>query len=328
MWRRLSAVLALFLLSPLIAEYLLGSLPMSLIGILPLMAALYGCGAILIRDWSRRTGRGWPTMVLLATAYGLFEEGFVTQSLFNPNYLHLRLLDFGFIPALGIGLPWLIFVVTIHIVWSLSVPIGLTEGLFKSQRTLPWLGPIGLGVVSLIFLAGAALIASFTYKQLPFMATPEQFGLTGALILALIATAFLWPKRSAPLKGQVPHPLILFSVSFAAGSSLMLIQHMAQDKWHWDWRICVFAVLSLELLFVAFMILFTRGKVWSDMQRFSLMAGGLMVYVWVGFGTDQSLHGASDFTAHAAIAALFVALGVFAGWVAQRRNSKEGLTSD
>src|SRR4051794_25897729 len=105
--------LCLFVASPLIGEYLLGSLPASMLPLLPLMAAMYGSGAILIREWVRRTGRGWPSIVVLATAYGFFEEGFVTQSLFNPNYLHLRLLDYGWLPQLGIALPWTLYVVTI-----------------------------------------------------------------------------------------------------------------------------------------------------------------------------------------------------------------------
>src|SRR4051794_30006274 len=125
MWRRFVPVLSLFLLAPLVGEYLLGSLPMSLIVILPLMAALYGSGALLIRETARRIGGGWVSIALLGIAYGLVEEGFVTQSLFNPNYLHLRLLDFGYLPALGIGVPWTIFVLTIHTVWSIAVPIGL-----------------------------------------------------------------------------------------------------------------------------------------------------------------------------------------------------------
>jgi hypothetical protein len=75
-----------------------------MIYLLPLMMAMYGAGAILIRETVRATGRGWASIVLLACAYGLFEEGFVTQSLFNPNYLHLRLLDFGFLPWLGTAL--------------------------------------------------------------------------------------------------------------------------------------------------------------------------------------------------------------------------------
>jgi len=98
MLRRLLPVFSLWLLAPLVAEYLLGSLPVSLITILPLMAAMYGSAALLIREAARRSGGGWMTIALLGAAYGFVEEGFVTQSLFNPNYLHLRLLDFH--------LPW------------------------------------------------------------------------------------------------------------------------------------------------------------------------------------------------------------------------------
>ena len=260
MWRRLSAALSLFLLSPLIAEYLLGSLPMSMIGILPLMAMMYGSGAILIREWARRTGHGWPSIVLLATAYGLLEEGFVTQSLFNPNYLHLRLIDFGFVPTLGTALPWLVFVVSIHVAWSISVPIALTETLFKTPRETPWLGKIGLGVFTVLFLA-----------------------------------------------------------SLGAGSALMLLQQFAGPKAHWSWQACVAAVVGLEVAFIAFMVLFTRGKAWSDVQRFALMAGGLFVYVWVGFGTDISLHGMADIPVHAVIAGAFVILCTWAGIVSLRK---------
>ena len=92
----------------------------------------------------------------LACAYGFIEEGLVTQSLFNPNYLGLRLLDFGFIPALGTALPWLIYVISIHVVWSICVPIGLAESLFPAKRDQPWLGPIGIGVFSLLLVAGCA----------------------------------------------------------------------------------------------------------------------------------------------------------------------------
>ena len=159
MWRRLPAALSLFVLSPLIAEYLLGSMPMAMIALLPLMAAMYGSGAVLIREAVRRAGCGWPSMILLATAYGLIEEGFVTQSLFNPNYLHLRLLDYGYVPWLGTGLPWLVYVISIHVVWSMSVPIGLSEVLFRNRRGQPWLGPVGIGAFALLFLAGSALIA-------------------------------------------------------------------------------------------------------------------------------------------------------------------------
>ena len=100
------------------------SLPVA-IALLP----LYGCGALLIREVARRTDRGWPTIVLLASAYSLIEEGFLTQSLFNPNYVGQRLLDYGYIPRLGTSLNWSVLVLSIHVVWSIATPILIAEGI-------------------------------------------------------------------------------------------------------------------------------------------------------------------------------------------------------
>src|SRR4051812_38870826 len=215
-------VAALLFLSPLIGEYLLGSLPTSMLAVLPLMMAMYGAGAILIREAVRASGRGWASIVLLATAYGLFEEGCVTQSLFNPNYLHLRLLDFGFLPALGTALPWAIFVITIHAVWSITVPIALIESAVPSRRDQPWLGALGRTLYALAFAAGCGLIAAFSYKQVPFMATPRQFAVTGALILVLCVAAFKLPRPTAATAVAAPHGVNLFLASFLAGSAFML----------------------------------------------------------------------------------------------------------
>src|SRR5690348_15573402 len=82
--RRVAPALGLFLLAPLVGEYLLGNVAISQLIALAFLAPLYGGGALLIREVARRTGRGWPMMVLLALAYGLLEAGMLDQSLFNP----------------------------------------------------------------------------------------------------------------------------------------------------------------------------------------------------------------------------------------------------
>jgi hypothetical protein len=319
MWRRLPAALSLFVLAPLIAEYLLGSMPMSMIAILPVMAAMYGSAAVLIREVARRSGRGWPSMILLSVAYGLFEEGFITQSLFNPNYLRLRLLDYGYVSWLGTGLPWLIYVVSIHVIWSMSVPIGLSEVLFRNKRDQPWLAPVGIGVVSLLFVTGSALIAAFTYKSLPFMASPAQFGVTGAVLAALIVAALFWPRTrlKAGAERPAPAPFVLLAVSLIAGSAFVTLEHQAQ-AWRWPWPLSVAALLLIAAAFIAFMIIFTRGRAWRDTQRCALMSGGLLVYGWSGFITDRELHGAADMPAHAVIAAAFALLLGWAWFVASR----------
>ncbi len=65
--------IALYFLAPLVAEYLLGDFPLTYLPLLLLLAPMYGGGALLIREVTRRLGRGWPTMMVLALAYGVFE---------------------------------------------------------------------------------------------------------------------------------------------------------------------------------------------------------------------------------------------------------------
>ncbi|MCW3846315.1 hypothetical protein OF829_03620 [Sphingomonas sp. LB-2] len=325
MLRRILPVISLWLLSPLVAEYLLGSMPVSLIGALPVMAAMYGSAALLIREGARRSGGGWVTIALLGIAYGLIEEGFITQSLFNPNYLHLRLLDFGYVPALGTGLPWLVFVVTIHAVWSIAVPIGFAEALFPARREQSWLGPVGVGVFALIFLAGAAVVARFTYQSLPFMASPGQFAGAGLAVAALIAAAFAWPRfRTEAAERPAPPSPALFALAFGAGSALMLLEHFSHALLAWPWQLSVAAMIAIEAAFVGAMALWTRGRRWNDRQRFALMAGGLAVYGVFGFLTDRELHGAADLVPHSLVAILALALALLAGRNAARSDRMAG----
>ena len=102
--RRIAPALVLLVLSPLVAEFLLGDFSIRQIGLIVVLLPQYGGGALLVRETTRRAGISWPSIILLALAYALIEEGFTTQSLFNPNYAGLRLLDYGFIPALGTSL--------------------------------------------------------------------------------------------------------------------------------------------------------------------------------------------------------------------------------
>ena len=162
----------------------------------------------------------------LACAYGFIEEGLVTQSLFNPNYLGLRLLDFGFIPALGTALPWLIYVISIHVVWSICVPIGLAESLFPAKRDQPWLGPIGIGVFSLLLAGRLRVVAIFTYKQRPFMASGAQLTTTGLIVAALIVAALKWPAAKVGA-APAPHAVVLFLAALIFGSALMVLQQIA-----------------------------------------------------------------------------------------------------
>ena len=194
--------LLLVLVTPLIAEYLLGSLTLAQFGLFPIMALMYGTGALLVREAARRCGRGWPTILMLGIAYGVIEEGLATQSLFNPNYLGLRLLDGGFIPALGIAGPWTTYVIVLHVVWSIAAPIGLVDAIFPERRTVPWLGRLGFAMSGVAFVFGVTLVNFGTRNTEHFTASTGQLTATAIIAVLLCVLALSLPSQNRSRDGE------------------------------------------------------------------------------------------------------------------------------
>lgn len=304
MLKRLLPIVCLLFLSPLVAEYLSGSLPVALIALLPLMAAMYGSGAVLIREAAVRTGGGWPMIVLLAAAYAFVEEGWVDQSLFNPNYQGQRLLDFGYVAALGTGLPWLLYVIAIHVVWSISTPIALTDGLFPERRNQPWLAWWGIALFGLLYLAANAAVASYSYQTSHFMATPGELLWSGAVTVALVAAAW-WVSRRKPVPAErdAPSPPALFALGFVPGALLTAMMYYGRRVLDISAPAAVAAMALLGAVAIAALVVLERRR-WSGAQRIALTAGLLAVYLVGGFLTSATLHGPGELAGHAAIAAL------------------------
>lgn len=272
--RNLGASILLFFTAPLVAEFLLGDFSIKSIALVLVIAPMYGGGALLIREVGRRFKLCWPRMLLLAAAYALLEEGFTTMSLFNRDYLrmHMHLLDHAWIPALGISAWWTLFMINLHTFWSISVSIALVEGLFPTQRETPWLGKLGDSVVGAIFAFGCVLSTAMTLHMDPFVASHAQFGVTAALILLLVALAFLLPRAPDPKSGgAVPSPWITGAAALALGMGVLLVP----PAWNWG---AFAAMLTLDAIFLAGLSLLQRRSGWSAVHTLSLAAGGAFAY--------------------------------------------------
>lgn len=134
-------VLTLLFLSPAIGELLSGSSPpLQFFNpvALALLVALYGCGALLIREAVARRSLNSNGLLMLGAAYGIIEEGLTCKSFFNPNWT-----DTGFLSiygrAWGVNWVWAVGLTVYHMVVSIMVPIFLTEALFSSSAAGPWL---------------------------------------------------------------------------------------------------------------------------------------------------------------------------------------------
>jgi len=290
-FKRIAPAIALFFLSPLIAEFLLGDFPLSKIGILLFLAPFYGGGAILIREIVRRASRGWPTILVLALAYGIFEEAFTTQTLFNPDYLglHLHLLDHAFIPALGISAWWTIFVLTLHTVWSISVPIAIVEACVPTRARTPWLKGLGLTVVSVLFVLVAVMMTVHAIQSDAhhFMASNMQFAVSGICCIVVAIAAFLLPRRKqGPAAGNPPNPWITGALSLAACSIFLV----APSAWGWG---TVGIYVALDVLMIGAAASWSGREGWNGLHILSLAGGAALGYAWHAF-IQQPVTGKAD----------------------------------
>lgn len=211
--RRLLPVLFLLILSPLVSEWLLGSSPISDIYILPIMGGAYGAGAIFIREIAVRRGLKWPRIALLAVAFAMLLEGLVFQTCFNPHFV-------GYLDVygrwLGVNWYWSEFIIGWHAIWTVCVPILLTELLFPAYQGRPWLKGAGFVVIGILCLLCCLLNALIYYYFLTqhFIAAPILLACTALLIVALALLALLLPVRSTALE---------ISANDGTGASLWLV---------------------------------------------------------------------------------------------------------
>ncbi|WP_327638034.1 hypothetical protein OHB24_06560 [Kribbella sp. NBC_00482] len=276
--KRSLPALGLFFLSPLVAEFLLGNLPISALFALLGLAPLYGGGAVLIRELVRRRGWGYPSVLILALAYGVLEEGITTQSLFNPNYVDHRLLDPGHIGFLGMGAPWTLFVLGLHTVWSITVPIVLTESISRRPRE-PWLGKIGLSVYGALFVVGVVATTAIQLKNDPFVASPAQFAGVAVAIVALVALAVSVGRRtSRRTAGMVPSALLTGAAVLVLGSAWMVADELTDNGW-----ITAAMLLLLELVTAVLLTVWSRRSGWTQRHSMAAAGGALLTYAWHAF---------------------------------------------
>lgn len=202
-------VLVLIVLAPTIAEILLGDLLLTatFVPTLLMYLLLYGSGALLIREVARRLRLGWPGIIVLALAYGVVEEGLILQTLFNPHFPGLAHAE-AYGRVLGVSWFWMVSVLGMHAVWSITLPILLTERLFPLTAHRPWLGRVGLFLDAIVYLLTGLVMFRFFTAFLRFSAAP--FALLGValVVVMLVVLALLLLPRGFAVSGArgVPAP--------------------------------------------------------------------------------------------------------------------------
>src|SRR2546430_3151700 len=193
-------LLALVLLSPVIAEMLSGSTPplewLNPIAVLFLIW-LYGAGVLVMRETAVRWKTGWPSILLLGAAYGIIEEGLAVKSFFDPGWMDLGTLGW-YGRLLDVNWVWAVWLTIYDAVVSIAIPIFLVEWIWPRTRGIPLTSRRGY-ITAIALLAGATVFINILLN--PYR--PSFWHLLGAAA----AVAFLaWAAKeyAGPLWARLP----------------------------------------------------------------------------------------------------------------------------
>jgi hypothetical protein len=251
---------------------------------------IYGAGVLLIREAVARTGRGWPSIVILGLAYELAEDGLGLQALTSPHLYHAA----DWAPQLfGFNVAYWALNVIYHIAFSVVIPIFITNLLFPAFKDRPYLKKGGLVWVALFAIIGVGLLrVSVPPGQDPGYTAP--LAITLGCVVAIIALAvgalrFVPRKQVSAMSGYtVPSSRSLMLIGIAAtvivfglmypfgGAHQPLFTHGA-----WAYIPIALGTLLAALTYRAIRQ-WARSKQWGTRRALALASGALVGHTLFG----------------------------------------------
>lgn len=287
-------IFALLILSPLIAELLSGSSPplefFNPVSFL-FWGLLYGCGTLLIREAKVKWNMQW-SVIFLAIAYGIIEEGLTTKALFNPNWADVGVYaNYG--TFLGILIPWSIVLLTFHATLSTLIPILIVDLTWPEYKKINLIGKRGLvltfiGLISIVLLGMRFMGTMVDGKMIPYY--PNPFLLFGSfiLIIFLIYLGYHFRSKRAISEQKIFSPILFAIIGFLFMLAFTIIPHqLAQAK------ISMSILIGYQILIILGGLIFSYyyllNKNITDTHLVSLIFGSLMY--WIMFAVFLELNG-------------------------------------
>ena len=316
-------ILCLLLLAPFVGEMLSGSSPpaeyFQVIG-LSILTALYGGGAVLVREIARRWGKGWITIFLLGMAYGIFEEGLVVRSFFDPTWMDLGILDvYG--RALGVNWIWSIALTIFHGAISICASILLVELIFPAHKQKPWLKKRGLVIFTILPLSTLVFAPYFSSY-----AGPSGILASLTCMAALVFFAKnddLLPKISSPEKSEKPAKpfkvfLVFFLLMIAFIAGMFFFPALGIPSW-------------IDFLFLAalpWLALWLVNRLgadsWDERHAWSAVFGLLLFWLLLAVGAEtQNAARPDDTSGMTLVAMITLILLIILRVIIQRRWKKQ-----
>ena len=288
--RRIGPGVALLLLAPLISEVLYGSTRVSFLVVIVPQILIWGCGALLIREFVRRRRKGWQSILLLGLALAMAEECVIQQTSIAP-LVGLAPHEYG--RVWGVNWVYLLWALGYWSVWTVLIPIQLTELLFRDRRERCWLRARGIVMASIAFVVGS-FMAWYAWTQRARVMifhmpkySPALIYLAGgvAVILLLVLAAYALPApANRDTVSTAPTPRLVGVAAFVLGvpwGAFILFGFGFFSSVPFPPVLGIAAAWAGATFFVMRRWIGTSD--WSDMHRYALVLGGVLACMAAGF---------------------------------------------
>lgn len=302
--KNLSPGIALLLLAPILGELVSGHQtlfqfinPLSFI----LSALPYGFGAIICRELMIRWGKGWFALVLLAIAYGIYEEMIVARSVWDPEWAELGALrDYAYWK----GMVWTYAEVLIHFHLTISIVSGvvLAHLLYPEQRHESWVSDKHLRWCFI----GLALWMPVLMAINPFVPPLGSILLSWGSIAALVFAARILPAQVFPSRAGLSIRPLWYGVVAAVNMSIVFITVFmlpeADPSWLPDWPVMFVFIAVFDIGSFGLILVWSgNGTAWDDRHKLALVIGMLAFYLVMDVFADLEAFGGLIFVTIASI---------------------------
>jgi len=160
-----------------------------------ILVVSYGLPALLIADATARWKLSWGGAIALCYAYGFYNEGVAAKTLIDGHAATASYNGYGVF--LGLGIPWMLSILTVHAFLSMLFPVVFAGELFPERMRKPFL-PLWTRVafVAVLLVLGYLLFTARSSFHAPL---PYFFA-----FLAAIAVIALGARLSTRRRGLQP----------------------------------------------------------------------------------------------------------------------------
>jgi len=258
---KLFPIVLLLLAAPIIAELLSGNLPLAMFFSPPyfvFLVALYGTGALLVRELTVRWNKGIACLLLLGMAYGMIEEGLMFSIFFAGGHQ---------------------LIIVYHAIFSITIPVLLSE-IFAERLSIEkegcWLDNLGLRVCAMIFIG--TVVFGITLGEIEAVDRKPFFHYPSSIVLAFIfvLAAKVLPSGIGNKGKAIGTPVYFFIIGLVWSTVFFLLPYFVGSN-----------ILSMfvQILWAVFLAFFLSRYDWKEnSHKLSLIGGLLFFFVPKFFG--------------------------------------------